>query len=130
MRHKHSMTWNMERNTEKLGKWEMHTVKPEIWQENWKKIENETKTQYDLEHGEKHWKMWKLRNPHCTTWNMAKKLKNGENETQTLYDLEYGEKPWKLRKIRNALVGPGFNEETKKLGKWESHTVGLGIRKK
>ena len=33
-----------------------------------------------------------MRNAHCRTWNMARKLKNVENETQTLYDFEYGEK--------------------------------------
>ena len=30
MRHKHSMTWNMARNTEKREKLEMPTVGPEI----------------------------------------------------------------------------------------------------
>jgi hypothetical protein len=33
-----------------------------------------------------------MRTAHCTTWNMARKLKNEENETQTLFYLEYGEK--------------------------------------
>ena len=33
-----------------------------------------------------------MRNAHCRTWNMSRKLKNVENETQTLYNLEYGEK--------------------------------------
>ena len=52
-----------------------------------------------------------MRNAHCRTWNMVRKLKNKENEThklqdmdmarnlnnvenetQTLFDLEYGEK--------------------------------------
>ena len=28
MRHKHCLTWNMARNTENGGKWEMHTVGP------------------------------------------------------------------------------------------------------
>ena len=58
-----------------------------------------------------------MRNAHCRTWNMARKLKNKknekhklqdmymfrnlknvENETQTLFDLEYGEKTEKLEK--------------------------------
>ena len=30
----HFRAWNMAENTEKLGKWEMHTVGTEIWQEN------------------------------------------------------------------------------------------------
>jgi hypothetical protein len=33
-----------------------------------------------------------LRNTDCSTWILARKLKNVENETQTIYDLEYGEK--------------------------------------
>jgi hypothetical protein len=31
LRHKHSLTWNMERNTKKVGKCEMHTVGYGIW---------------------------------------------------------------------------------------------------
>ena len=31
MSHKHYMTMNMARNTEKRGKLEMHTVRPGIW---------------------------------------------------------------------------------------------------
>ena len=33
-----------------------------------------------------------MRNTHCSTWIMAKKLKNMENETKTQLDLEYAEK--------------------------------------
>ena len=40
----HSMTWIMARNTEKRGKWEMHTVGPAIWWKNWKNEENEKHT--------------------------------------------------------------------------------------
>ena len=36
MRHKHGLTWNMARNTQKRGKWEMHTVGYGIWQKNCK----------------------------------------------------------------------------------------------
>ena len=36
--------------------------------------------------------MWKMKQKHSFTWNVARKLKNVEDETQTLYDLEYGEK--------------------------------------
>ena len=46
----------------------------------------------ELEYGEKHSKMWKMRNAHCRTWNMARKPKNMEDETQTLNDLIYGTK--------------------------------------
>jgi len=49
-----------------------------------KKVENETQTLFDLEYGEKHSKMWKMRNTQCRTWIMARKLKNMENGTQTL----------------------------------------------
>jgi hypothetical protein len=38
-------------------------------------------------------KTWKMKNVHCRTWNMARKLKNIENEKQTQYDLEHGKKP-------------------------------------
>ena len=60
-----------------------------------KEKKNEKITQKDLEYGEKHWKTWKIRNEHCGTWIMVKKLKNVENDTQTLYEQEYGEKNWK-----------------------------------
>ena len=33
-----------------------------------------------------------MRNTHCRTWNIARKLKNMENETQRLYILENVEK--------------------------------------
>ena len=33
MRHKHSMTWNMARNTQTLGKWEINSIGPGIWRE-------------------------------------------------------------------------------------------------
>ena len=32
-----------------------------------------------------------MRNAHCRTWNMARKLKNVENEKHTLWDMKYGE---------------------------------------
>ena len=38
-----------------------------------------------------------MRNAHCRTWNMARKLKNKENETHTL-GYGYGEKPEQCRK--------------------------------
>ena len=69
----------------------MHTVRPGVWQEKRK--------------------LWKMRNTHCRTWNVARtsekrrnekytvldlyyreKRKNLQNEAQTLYDLEYGQK--------------------------------------
>ena len=36
MRYKQCGTWNMARNTEKHGKWEMHIVGHGVWHDNWK----------------------------------------------------------------------------------------------
>ena len=58
--------------TEKGKKLETHRIRPGIWQETLKK--------------------WKMRNTHCRTWIVLRKLKNEENLTHTLQDLEYGEK--------------------------------------
>ena len=44
-----------------------------------------------------------MRNAHCRTWNIARKLKITENEKYTLQDLKYGgktEKGGKFWKIR------------------------------
>jgi hypothetical protein len=56
---------------------------------NTKNVQNEKHT---LGIWRKYGKTWKLKNAHCVTGNMARKLKNVENETQILYELEYGEK--------------------------------------
>ena len=43
-----------------------------------------------------------MRNAHCRTWNMARKLKITENEKYTLQDVKYGEenrKKWKIQKF-------------------------------
>jgi hypothetical protein len=63
MRHKHCMTWNMARNTEKREKREMPTLGPGLWQYNSPRR--------------------KMRNSHCRTWNMERKPKNEENEKLT-----------------------------------------------
>ena len=39
-----------------------------------------------------------MKNIHCSTWIMARKLKILENETQTLYDLDVG------RKVNNVEI--------------------------
>jgi len=49
-----------------------------------------------------------MRNTHCRTWNMARKLTNEENETHTLEHLEYGKK-------------------SEKHGTGDKHTLGAGI---
>ena len=45
MRHKHCLTWNMARNTEKGEKCEVFIVGPGIWRKNWKMKYNEKLTQ-------------------------------------------------------------------------------------
>ena len=63
MRHKHCSNWNMVRNINK--------------------VENETQTLFDLEYGKEHSKTWKMRNAHCRTKSMSRKLKimeNGKNK--------------------------------------------------
>jgi hypothetical protein len=77
MRHKHCLTCNIARNTEKVGKWEMHTLGSVIWWENFKS--------------------WKMRNTHCRTWNMSRYTEKCENEKYTMYDLDYSEK----KKVKN-----------------------------
>ena len=42
-----------------------------------------------------------MRNAHCRTWNMARKLKITENEKFTLLDVKYGKEnreSWKIQK--------------------------------
>ena len=76
------------KKTENHGKWETSTCRHEKWRS--------------------HWKMFKMRNAHCSPWNMARKLKITENEKHPLNDLK--------------------NEEiTEKPEKWEMHTVGPGL---
>jgi hypothetical protein len=94
--------------TEKHEKWEMHTVGPGIWRENWKsrKMRNTHFRTWNM--ARKTERVGKFRNVHCRTWNMARKLKLMENEIHPLDDLK--------------------NEEvTEKHEKWEMHTVGPGI---
>ena len=52
-----------------------------------------------------------MRNVHCRTWSMARKLNIMENEKHTQQELDYGEK------------------NTQKRGKWEMHTVVPGVRR-
>ena len=61
----------MARNTEKGGKWEMHTVGPGLWQE----IDNFGK--------------WETHTVGCEIWQETQK--NLKNDKYTLYDLEYDE---------------------------------------
>ena len=43
-----------------------------------------------------------MRNAHCRTWNMARKLKITENEKYTLQDVKYARKTEKVGKFRNV----------------------------
>jgi hypothetical protein len=99
IRNVHCRTWNMARKlknmekekhpldylkneeiTEKREKWEMHTVGPGIWRENWKsrKMRNTHFRAWNM--ARKTEKGGKFRNVHFRIWNMARKLKIMENE--------------------------------------------------
>ena len=47
-----------------------------------------------------------MRNAHCRSGNMARKMKNVENETQTMFDLEYSKKTEKPGKCETHMLGP------------------------
>ena len=132
--------------TEKHGKWDTKSVWPGIWQATLKHVENEKCIVYYLEYGEKtenhkkwethtlgheiwwgQWEMWKMRNTHCTTWIMTRKLKKVENEKHKLWDLEYGKKQWKTWKWDVHTVDLDYGEKTEKRGKGNANTVGTGI---
>ena len=49
-----------------------------------------------------------MKNKHCRTWFVARKLTNVEKEKQTLYDLEYGNKTDQQGKRKTHIVGPGI----------------------
>jgi hypothetical protein len=70
--------------SEKLEKWEMHTVGHGIWQENWisPKMRNTHFQIWNM--ARKTEKGGKFRIVHCRPWNMARKLKITENEKYTL----------------------------------------------
>ena len=52
-----------------------------------------------------------MRNAHCRTWNMARKLKIKENEKYTLQEVKYGEENWKGGKLEMSTVGHGIWQE-------------------
>ena len=55
-----------------------------------------------------------MKNIHCSTWIMARKLKILENETRTLYDLDVGRKvnTWKRR--REKCMSGNMSRNTEK----------------
>ena len=105
MIHKHYMTWNKERSTEKLEKWEMPTVGLGKWWETWKNMENEKHTLYDLEYVEKTNKWGKWEN-HGRTWNMERKLKKKTCKNRYTNTVGPGiwRENWQTRKMRNSHV--------------------------
>ena len=70
--------------TEKPEKWEMHTVGPGIWRENWKsrKMRNTQLRTWNM--ARKTEKGNKFSNVYSWTWNIARKPKIMENEKYTL----------------------------------------------
>ena len=66
----------------------MDTVGPGIWREHGKNEENETQTLFKLNWQET-LKMGKMRNAHCKTWSMVRKMKIVENEKHTQRDLKF-----------------------------------------
>ena len=91
MRNKNYRTWNMARNSEilKTEKY-ISMICLMAKKKNLKNVENETQTLYDLEYGKKQWKTWKIRNSHCRTWNMVRKLKKlGKWDTNTVSPVKW-----------------------------------------
>jgi hypothetical protein len=104
--------------TEKREKWEMHTVGPGLWRENWKsRIMRNThfRTLYMARKTETG---GKIRNVHCRMWNMATKLKIMENETHPLDDLKNDEINERREKWEMQTVGPGIWREN-----WKSQKM-------
>jgi hypothetical protein len=65
---------------EKREIWEMHTVGPRMWRENWKSRKMRNTHFRTRNMAKKTEKGGKFRNVHCRTWNMARKLKIMEKE--------------------------------------------------
>ena len=117
MRNTQFRAWNIWENTEKRGKWEMLTVGIEIWRENW-----HTRKMRNINYGEKHWKTCKIRNTHCRTWNMSRKLKKrGKCETHTIGSGIWREN-WQTRKIKNSHgMTCNMARNTEKRAKWNTN---------
>jgi hypothetical protein len=95
----HCRTWNIARNTEKLKKWEIHTLGTGLLRENQQTRKIETQTLFHLEYGEKHSKTWKMRNTHWRTWSMSRNSEKSQKwEIHTLGPGLWREK-WKTWKM-------------------------------
>ena len=76
-----------------------------------------------------HWKTWKMRNSHCRTWNMVRKLKITENEK---HPLEMWKMTKSLKNMKNekwTLQDLEYGKKTENQGKREIHTLGCEIRR-
>ena len=63
-----------------------------------------------------------MRNAHCRTWSLARKLKIMENEKHTLQDLEYGENQLKnVKKVKYTSRTWAMASKLKKVEN-ETHT--------
>jgi hypothetical protein len=84
--------------TEKREKWEMHTVGPGIWRENWKsrKVRNTHFRNRNM--ARKTEEGGQFRNVHWKTWNMARNLKIMEKEKHPLDDLKVTQS---LKNVKN-----------------------------
>jgi hypothetical protein len=58
-----------------------------------------------------------MKNAHCTTWNMAEKLKNFEKEKCTLWDLEYVRNLKNMKNDTHTVEYWVYGENTEKCGK-------------
>ena len=92
----------MARNTVKLEKREIHTVRSGLWQENWKTC--------------------KMIHKHLWPGICVETLKTVENENFTLWDLEYGEETENHGKWETHTVEPGIWRETLKNVKNKKYT--------
>ena len=96
-----------------------------------KKIENhgkwETST-WRFEKWRNHWKPWKMRNAHCWTWNMARKLKKTAKwEIHNLWREIWWGKIKKVENLEMPILGRGIWQENWK--SWKMRNNHLTTRK-
>ena len=64
-----------------------------------------------------------MRNAHCRTWNMVRKLTNKENEKLAWQDLVYSDKRGKMWKMRNVHVRTWNKARKMEKVENETHTL-------
>ena len=108
----------------------MNTVGHRLWQETLKNVENDTQTLYYLEYGEKHWKygtwwmhtvgprtwqenwkLWKMKNTRCRTWNMARNTERRDKCESHNVGPELWRENWET-----STVWPWISEKTENHG--------------